>query len=54
VRGLEKLNLGLEKLGIKGLNNQMSDHESDAVTCAFVGKLYVEGKSVTYGTPNKP
>jgi len=49
-QGLEKLKSGLEKLGIKGLNNQMSDHELDAVTCAFVGKLYVEGKSVTYGT----
>src|SRR3990170_8432609 len=52
-RGLEKLKSGLEKLGIKGLNKQMSDHELDAVTCAFVGKLYVEGKSVTYGTPEQ-
>src|SRR3972149_7563460 len=52
-RGLEKLKLGLEKLGIRGLNNQMSDHELDAVTCALVGKLYVEGKSVTYGTPEQ-
>ena len=52
-QGLEKLKTGLEKLGIKGLNNQMSDHELDAVTCAFVGKLYLEGKSVTYGTPEQ-
>ena len=52
-QGLEKLKSGLEKLGIKGLNKQMSDHELDAVTCAFVGKLYVEGKSVTYGTPEQ-
>src|SRR3989337_2790785 len=49
-QGLEKLKSGLEKLGIKGLNNQMSDHELDAVTCALVGKLYLEGKSVPYGT----
>jgi hypothetical protein len=28
----------------------MSDHELDAVTCALVGKLFLEGKSVTYGT----
>jgi hypothetical protein len=28
----------------------MSDHELDAVTCALVGKLYLEGKSVMYGT----
>src|SRR4030067_2317971 len=49
-QGLEKLKSGLEKLEIRGLNNQMSDHELDAVTCAFVGKLYLEGKSITYGT----
>jgi hypothetical protein len=49
-KGLEKLRAGLEKLGIKGLNDRMSDHELDAVTCAFVGKLFLEGKSVTYGT----
>jgi hypothetical protein len=49
-QGLEKLRAGLEKLGIKGLNDRMIDHELDAATCAFVGKLFLEGKSVTYGT----
>jgi len=49
-RGLKKLREGLEKVGIRGLNNRMSDHELDAATCAFVGKLFLEGKSVTYGT----
>jgi len=48
--GLKKLRMGLEKVGIKGLNDRMSDHELDAVTCALVGKLFLEGKSVTYGT----
>jgi len=52
-KGLEKLKSGLENLGIKGLVGQMSDHELDAVTCAFVGKLFLERKAVTYGTPNK-
>jgi predicted nuclease with RNAse H fold len=52
-KGLEKLKAGLENLGIKGLNSQMSDHELDAVTCAYVGKLFLEGKSVTYGDPNQ-
>jgi len=52
-RGLEKLRAGLEKLGIHGLNNQMSDHELDAVTCAYVGKLFLERKAVTYGTPKE-
>jgi predicted nuclease with RNAse H fold len=48
--GLEGLRTGLEKAGVRGLNNRMSDHELDAVTCALVGKLFLEGKSVTYGT----
>ncbi|MGD0405842.1 MAG: DUF429 domain-containing protein [Candidatus Bathyarchaeia archaeon] len=52
-KGLEKLKAGLENLGIKGLNSQMSDHELDAVTCAYVGKLFLEGKAVTYGTPSE-
>ena len=51
-RGLEKLKAGLEALGIKGLRSQLSDHELDAVTCAYVGKLFLEGKAVTYGAPN--
>jgi hypothetical protein len=34
----------------RALNNGMSDHELDAVTCALVGKFLLEGKSVTYGT----
>jgi predicted nuclease with RNAse H fold len=52
-QGLEKLKSGLEHMGIRGLNSQMSDHELDAITCAFVGKLFLEGKSITYGTPEQ-
>jgi predicted nuclease with RNAse H fold len=48
--GLKKLREGLEKLGMRGLNDRMSDHELDAITCAFIGKLFLEGKSITYGT----
>jgi hypothetical protein len=52
-QGLERLRAGLEKVGVRGLNSRMSDHELDAVTCALVGKLLLEGKSVTYGTPEQ-
>ena len=52
-QGLDKLREGLEKRGVRGLNNRMSDHELDAVTCALVGKLHLEGKSVTYGTSDQ-
>jgi predicted nuclease with RNAse H fold len=48
--GLDRLKAGLENTGVKGLNDQMSDHELDAVTCALVGRLFLEGKSITYGT----
>lgn len=51
-QGLKKLKAGLENLGIEGLNDQMSDHELDAITCAYVGQLFLEGKSVTYGDAN--
>ena len=30
----------------------MSDHEFDAATIAYVGKLFLEGKTVMYGDPN--
>ncbi len=49
-QGLRELRAGLEKQGIKGLNDRMNDHELDAVTCALVGKLFLEGKTITYGT----
>jgi len=52
-KGLGKLKAGLEKLGITGLNYQMSDHELDAVTCAYVGKLFLDGQAVAYGAPNQ-
>jgi len=52
-KGLDKLKAGLESLGIKGLESRISDHELDAVTCAYVGKLFLEGKAVTYGAPNE-
>ncbi|MEM2929080.1 MAG: DUF429 domain-containing protein [Nitrososphaerota archaeon] len=46
IKGLRK---GLEKLGIKGLSENMTDHELDAVTSAFTAKLYLEKKYIAYG-----
>jgi predicted nuclease with RNAse H fold len=48
-KGLLNLRTGLEKLEISGLKDTMNDHELDAVTCAYVGKLYLERKAVAYG-----
>ena len=51
-KGLEKLKVGLENLGSRGLKRGMSDHELDAVTCAYVGNLFLEEKAVIYGYPD--
>jgi len=51
--GTDKLKAGLERLGIEGLKDGLSDHELDAATCAFVGRLFLEGKSITYGAPGQ-
>jgi predicted nuclease with RNAse H fold len=48
-RNLRGLRRGLEKLGIKGLGREASDHELDAATGALVGKLFLEGKAEVYG-----
>jgi hypothetical protein len=52
-KGLNKLLNGLKKLKIMGLTDKMNDHELDAVTCAYVGKLFLEGKTLTFGMPDK-
>ena len=52
-KGLDKLRAGLEKLGLSGLDRQMSDHELDAVTCAYVGALLLEGRAVKHGEVNQ-
>jgi len=48
-RGLDKLKEGLKMLKITGLTKEMNDHELDAVTSAFVGKLFLEKKSEILG-----
>jgi predicted nuclease with RNAse H fold len=47
--GLSKLRKGLEKLGLKGLNNKMNGDELDAVTAALVGQLFLQGKAEVLG-----
>jgi predicted nuclease with RNAse H fold len=49
-RGLKKLMRGLKAIGIKDLKQDMSDHELDAVTCALVGKYFLDGKAEVLGT----
>ena len=52
-QGLDKLREGLEKQGILGLKEGLTEHELDAATCALVGKMFLEGKSIMYGVPER-
>jgi len=47
--GLSKLRKGLEKLGVKGLHEEMSGDELDAVTAALVGRFFLRGKAEVLG-----
>jgi len=48
-RGLDALRRGLESLGIRGLSEEMTGDELDAVTAAYVGLLYLRGEAVVLG-----
>lgn len=52
-KGIEKLKDGLEKVGLKKLNDNMTDDELDAVTCALVGKMYLENNYLAIGNPEE-
>jgi len=51
--GLSKLREKLEGMGIKGLSNSMTGDELDAVTCALVGKFYLDGNYFAVGDPSE-
>lgn len=50
-RGLSTLLSGLQALGIRGLHHEMSDHELDAVTGAYVMQAYLSGNAHGWGDP---
>ena len=47
--GLPRLIRGLERLGVKGLEQEMNGDELDAVTGALVGYFYKKGKAEVLG-----
>lgn len=51
----KRLQLELTKMfNLKGdIEKKLNYHELDAVTCAIVGKLYLEGKYLALGDPNE-
>jgi len=52
-QGVYKLREGLQALGIQGIAGVQSDHELDAATAAYVGKLFLEGEADVYGDPSE-
>ena len=48
-RDLPGLRRGLQRLGIRGLKKDISDHELDAATGALVGRLFLQNKAEVYG-----
>lgn len=53
--GLEHLRKALILYGITGdvVQNELSGDELDAITCALVGKLFLEGKYLAIGDPEE-
>lgn len=47
--GIEKLKIGLKKLGIKLPRKKLSGDELDAITCAFTGWLYLKKNFLAIG-----
>ncbi|HTY11949.1 MAG TPA: DUF429 domain-containing protein [Bacteroidota bacterium] len=47
--GLPRLRRGLERLGVRGLDQKMNGDELDAVTGALVGFWYIKGKAEVLG-----
>lgn len=52
-KGVELLRYNLKRMGITGIQKKSTHHELDAVTCAWVGKLYLEGNFVLLGDPEE-
>jgi hypothetical protein len=52
-KGVKLLRYNLERMGVVGIEERSTHHELDAVTCALVGKLYVEGNFVLLGDPEE-
>jgi predicted nuclease with RNAse H fold len=53
-RDVAGLRRGLSRFGLQGLKrSERSPHVLDAVTCALVGKLYLDGSAWSIGSPDE-
>lgn len=51
-KGLDKLRKGLERMKIK-INKKITGDELDAITCALVGKMYIDKNYLAIGNPKE-
>jgi len=51
-KGIEKLRNGLKKF-VKIKKRKISNHELDAITCALVGKMYLDNNCIILGDPKE-
>ncbi len=52
-RGLSLLREGLRRLGVRGVREDLSGDELDAITAAITVQLYLEGKAEFIGDPTE-
>jgi len=52
-QSITELKAGLERIGIKGIKENVTHHELDAITCAYVGIQYLLGKCIALGDENE-
>jgi Uncharacterized conserved protein len=52
-QSITELKAGLERIGIKGIKENVTHHELDAITCAYVGIQYLLGKFIALGDENE-
>ena len=52
-KGLDKLSAGLRGAGVSCPDRPMTGDELDAVTCALVGVLYLQGNHLAIGDPDE-
>ncbi len=52
-KGVKLLRYNLKQMGVVGIEEKSTHHELDAVTCALVGKLYLDGNFILLGDPEE-
>jgi Uncharacterized conserved protein len=52
-KGINELIKGLKSLNIRGIRDNITHDELDAITCAYVGIKYLQGEYLAIGDPEE-